>query len=199
MRAAMLWLLGLEEIEEANAAPTQPEPLKEKESVKRLIGEMLDAYSIATAVCRDVAELPDRNSPQDWPIAMLVTADELHQIVREAVISAQKPGPTVGMNIAQRILHVGGRNNAAGYVEFGSIQAVEALVRQLLRDLQLTHVAQGDAVAAALSICDARAAGWDQAEIPRDDIYAQMQISAKNEARAIAAQIREYLMRNGKS
>lgn len=38
------------------------------------------------------------------------------------------------MNIAQRILHVGGRNNAAGYVEFGSIQAVEALVRQMLRD-----------------------------------------------------------------
>lgn len=43
--------------------------------------------------------------------------------------------PTSGMNIAQRILHVGGRNNAAGYIEFGSIQAVEALVRQVLRDL----------------------------------------------------------------
>jgi hypothetical protein len=39
------------------------------------------------------------------------------------------------MNIAQRILHVGGRDNAAGYVEFGSIQAVEALVKQVLRDL----------------------------------------------------------------
>lgn len=48
---------------------------------------------------------------------------------------AQEPSPTAGMNIAQRILHVGGRNNAAGYVEFGSIQAVEALVRQVLRDL----------------------------------------------------------------
>lgn len=44
------------------------------------------------------------------------------------------PSPTAGMNIAQRILHVGGRNNDAGYVEFGSIQAVEALVRQVLRD-----------------------------------------------------------------
>ena len=43
--------------------------------------------------------------------------------------------PTAGMNIPQRILHVGGRNNDAGYVEFGSIQAVEALVRQVLRDL----------------------------------------------------------------
>lgn len=46
-----------------------------------------------------------------------------------------KQSPTAGMNIAQRILHVGGRNNEAGYVEFGSIQAVEALVRQVLRDL----------------------------------------------------------------
>jgi hypothetical protein len=42
------------------------------------------------------------------------------------------------MNIAQRILHVGGRNNSAGYVEFGSIQAVEALVYQVLRDIRGT-------------------------------------------------------------
>lgn len=47
----------------------------------------------------------------------------------------QEPSPTAGMSIAQRIAHVGGRNNDAGYVEFGSIQAVEALVRQVLRDL----------------------------------------------------------------
>ena len=57
-----------------------------------------------------------------------------------------KQSPTAGMNIAQRILHVGGRNNEAGYVEFGSIQAVEALVRQVLRDLpsnpQATEPAQ---------------------------------------------------------
>jgi hypothetical protein len=39
------------------------------------------------------------------------------------------------MTLAQRILHVGGRNNAAGYVEFGSTQAVQALVHQVLRDL----------------------------------------------------------------
>ena len=45
-----------------------------------------------------------------------------------------EPSPTAGMSIAQRILHVGGRNNAAGYVEFGSTQAVEALVCQVLRD-----------------------------------------------------------------
>lgn len=52
--------------------------------------------------------------------------------------------PTAGMNIAQRILHVGGRNNAAGYVEFGSIQAVEALIRQVLRDMPATADALPD-------------------------------------------------------
>ena len=46
----------------------------------------------------------------------------------------ESASPTAGMNLAQRIIHVGGRNNAAGYVEFGSIQAVEALVKQVLRD-----------------------------------------------------------------
>ena len=30
-----------------------------------------------------VAELPDRNSPKDWPEAMLVTGDELRRIIEE--------------------------------------------------------------------------------------------------------------------
>lgn len=49
-----------------------------------------------------------------------------------------KPSSTAGMSTAQRILHVGGRNNAAGYVEFGSTQAVDALVCQVLRDRAAT-------------------------------------------------------------
>lgn len=56
-------------------------------------------------------------------------------IAQQDAQAVPQPSPTAGMNIAQRILHVGGRNNAAGYVEFGSIQAVEALVRQVIRDL----------------------------------------------------------------
>ena len=40
-----------------------------------------DAKALAVAVCRDVAELPDRNSPEDWPEAMLVTANELEEII----------------------------------------------------------------------------------------------------------------------
>jgi hypothetical protein len=67
------------------------------------------------------------------PGAMSVLQAELRQ--KPAPVVAQKESPTAGMNIAERILHVGGRNNAAGYVEFGSIQAVQALVRQVLRDL----------------------------------------------------------------
>lgn len=53
-----------------------------------------------------------------------------------ARLVADSPSPTDGMNIAQRILHVGGRNNEAGYIEFGSIQAIEALVGQVLRDVK---------------------------------------------------------------
>lgn len=47
----------------------------------------------------------------------------------------RKPSPTAGMNLGERIKHVGGRENAAGYIEFGSVAAVRALVRQYLRDL----------------------------------------------------------------
>lgn len=46
-----------------------------------------------------------------------------------------EPSPTAGMNLGERILHVGGRENAAGYIEFGSVAAVRALVLQVLRDL----------------------------------------------------------------
>jgi len=56
-------------------------------------------------------------------------------LLLEKPAAVAAPSPTAGMTLAQRILHVGGRNNAAGYVEFGSTQAVEALVRQVLRDM----------------------------------------------------------------
>jgi hypothetical protein len=42
--------------------------------------------------------------------------------------------PTSGMTLGERIAHVGGRTNAAGYIEFGSVQAVNALVEHVLRD-----------------------------------------------------------------
>lgn len=62
----------------------------------------------------------------------------------------RKPSPTAGMNLGERIKHVGGRENAAGYIEFGSVAAVRALVRQYLRDLpapqQATHEPVGEPV-----------------------------------------------------
>lgn len=50
------------------------------------------AYSedVAARVCRDVAELPDRSSPEDWPEAMLVTAGELRRIVVAALADGVK-------------------------------------------------------------------------------------------------------------
>lgn len=116
-----------------------------EELAHRLIGEVKTADSIATAICQRVAELGDLSSPEDWPEAMLVTGDELHLIAREAVIEAQETSAaaapvagksdTHGMNLGQRILHVGGRENAQTYIEFGSIGAVGLLVSQVLRDL----------------------------------------------------------------
>lgn len=42
---------------------------------------MKEAERLADAIVREVAELPDRDSPADWPAAMLVTSDELRGIV----------------------------------------------------------------------------------------------------------------------
>lgn len=58
----------------------------------------------------------------------------------------QEPSPTAGMTLERRILHVGGRNNKEGYVEFGSVEAVAALVRQVLRDLPNTPFMRPDFV-----------------------------------------------------
>lgn len=49
--------------------------------------------AIAEQVVRDVSELPDRSSPEDWPEACLVTGDELHAIVVRTIeeLSAVPP------------------------------------------------------------------------------------------------------------
>lgn len=46
---------------------------------------------------------------------------------------------THGMTLGERIAHVGGRTNAQGYVEFGSPMAVNALIQQVLRDIDCTR------------------------------------------------------------
>jgi len=49
---------------------------------------------IAARICREVAELPDRNSPEGWPEAMLVTHDELRSIVLATVGLPPSPQPS---------------------------------------------------------------------------------------------------------
>ena len=43
-----------------------------------------EVAALIGAVLRDVAELPDRNSPDDWPDALIVTGEELEIILEEA-------------------------------------------------------------------------------------------------------------------
>ncbi|PWB21363.1 hypothetical protein DCO45_02905 [Comamonas sp. JNW] len=43
---------------------------------------------MADQICQRVAELPDRDSPADWPEAMLVTPDELRNIILDAINDA---------------------------------------------------------------------------------------------------------------
>lgn len=47
------------------------------------VGSLQWAHDLTDRVVRRVAELPDRDSPGDWPEAMLVTAAELREIVAE--------------------------------------------------------------------------------------------------------------------
>ncbi|MCO5355117.1 hypothetical protein [Acidovorax kalamii] len=44
-------------------------------------------------ICRAVAELPDRNSPEDWPEAMLVTHEELADILRASLAASAGSEP----------------------------------------------------------------------------------------------------------
>jgi hypothetical protein len=117
-------------------------------AVQILIGEALNAIdTVARAALASTPEQPVAGPANAIPAAHVDNAPfgfteqekGAWSVGYEAGAShGQAPAdlsPTAGMNIAQRILHVGGRNNDAGYVEFGSIQAVEALVRQVLRDL----------------------------------------------------------------
>lgn len=46
---------------------------------------------IASDVCQAVAELGDRNSPEGQPAMLLVTSEELHEIVMEALNAAMQP------------------------------------------------------------------------------------------------------------
>lgn len=76
------------------------------------------------------------DNPHEMVDCVRAVADRITALAASAPVAPSPLSPTAGMNMAQRILHVGGRNPPGStYVEFGSIQAVEALVKQVLRDL----------------------------------------------------------------
>lgn len=50
---------------------------------------------------------------------------------------AHQSSPTAGMNLGDRIAHVGGIITEAQRVEFGSVMAVQALVHHVLRDAEV--------------------------------------------------------------
>lgn len=53
---------------------------------------MTKITEIAERIAKDVAELSDRTSPDDWPEAMLVTADELVLICERNISLALNRG-----------------------------------------------------------------------------------------------------------
>jgi len=70
----------------ALAASPQPQPVQAQPSEAATAESQVLTFSdVASRVCRAVAELPDRNSPEGWPDAMLVTQSELHGIMMDAL------------------------------------------------------------------------------------------------------------------
>lgn len=125
--------------------------------------------SLADALRHAVAELERSNAVMLREAGMGVTDQRVIDAGRAALAAAEaQPSPTAGMNIAQRILHVGGRDNAAGYIEFGSIQAVEALVRHVLRDQQQpVAVPQGWKLVPLETTCEMNCAAFDAYQATR--------------------------------
>lgn len=63
--------------------------------------------------CRRVAEMPDRTSPDDWPEAMLITGDELAELLRDFafdvlrdMVAARMPDmPRVATMVSGCVVH----------------------------------------------------------------------------------------------
>ena len=83
------------------------------------------ADALATRVCRMVAELPDRNSPAEWPEAMLVTHEELRSIVLGALNDDQPTPQPAAQQGEQLVRYCPG---------CGSIGAVESKYRDCCPD-----------------------------------------------------------------
>lgn len=63
-----------------------------------------ETQALIDRIVQEVAELPDRTSPDDWPEAMLVTADELRAIVNEHIASALLASETREQEFKARVM-----------------------------------------------------------------------------------------------
>lgn len=105
---------------------------------------------------------------KEW--CMKMAALEPDEGVPPAGLAAQPNERGAAMTLGERIAHVGGRENAAGYIEFGSVMAIDALIQHVLRDARIASAAtvKGD----ELTECDddlpdyglaCEARGWNKA------------------------------------
>lgn len=120
----------------ANAAPRasapvagEARPTDRQEALR--ITELPDVDEALATFCSDGTQ----DNAVGLVLAILSAASQASDAVRA---NERESSPTAGMNLGQRIAHVGGRTNAQGYIEFGSEMAVDALIRHVLRDLKST-------------------------------------------------------------
>lgn len=122
---------GVEPLRKQAAQAAVPET--REALAKRLIADVQVADTIATSACQRVAELPDRDSPADGPESMLVTGDELHMIVREAVIEAQSAPAYPAEGVPAQKVHPFGwfitKSKLSGDTEFTQDPVRENLAR----------------------------------------------------------------------
>ena len=120
------------EIEALQAAPVKPYSLDlDPAGIRALTA---DAISGALALGFQGVNPPPNN--EHWLAPFWEIGRESAAQVRQPISGADGLAdyPTHGMNLGQLISHVGGRENAQGYVEFGSPMAVHALIQHVLRD-----------------------------------------------------------------
>ncbi len=97
------------------------------------------------ASCGEIKQTPLRIDAMGGYVCLTCVDKKLCSMLAQQPVSGADglpDTPTRGMNLGQRIAHVGGRENAQGYIEFGSPMAVDALIQHILRDLT-TSTPQG--------------------------------------------------------
>lgn len=68
-------------------------------------------------IVRDVAELPDRTSPEEWPEAMIVTDEELRDILTERIGDLSRRAAGIKRDVLDNHLPRIADGLRAGYVD----------------------------------------------------------------------------------